>query len=108
MRCPSSVPSAITVHCPSPMTSQPSRFFPLNSGTVSAANSGAAASASTQASLILVGLSRQRRRDRGRLAPALVLGGLHVFEQLFRQIRLQLRTARLIREYPAHRRDCLR
>src|SRR6516164_418006 len=40
IRWPSTVPSAITVHWPSPMTSQPSRFFPLNSGLASAACNG--------------------------------------------------------------------
>src|SRR5258705_10766735 len=39
MRWPSRTPSAITVHWPSPITSQPSRFLPLNSGFESAAAS---------------------------------------------------------------------
>src|SRR5260370_21541543 len=40
IRWPSTVPSAITVHWPSPMISQPSRLFPLNNGLASAASSG--------------------------------------------------------------------
>src|ERR1700736_1736014 len=37
VRCPSRVPSAITVHWPSPITSHPSTFLPLKSGFQSAA-----------------------------------------------------------------------
>src|SRR5215467_4100725 len=42
MRCPSNVPSRITVHWPSPSTSHPSRFLPLNIGFPSAASSDVA------------------------------------------------------------------
>src|SRR5260370_1001530 len=42
MRCPRIVPSRMTVHWPSPRTSQPARSLPLNIGFQSAAETGTA------------------------------------------------------------------
>src|SRR4051794_15864954 len=52
VRCPTMVPSAMTVHWPSPMTSQPSRFLPLNMGLPSAASADAASNASRNANFM--------------------------------------------------------
>src|ERR1039457_2146646 len=56
----------------------------------------------------LIRLAWQRRQYGSDLAPALILDGLHVLDQLLRQIGLQLWTARLAAQHPAHRGQRLR
>src|SRR5580700_10845034 len=56
----------------------------------------------------LIRLARKRRHHRRDFAPALLLRGLHVFQQLIRQTSIQLRAARLIAEYPGNGRNGLR
>ena len=74
MRWPSKVPSAITVHWPSPMISQPSRFFPLKSGTPSAAarepaSQSAEKAASGIESRMFLKVLQRTRRGGGRPVP---------------------------------------